>query len=65
MTVFILAAHLYKDLFWEPYKVPKMRLTEVFEIADLLELPDFDFSELKDIAGQFKAEHIGCVPNFV
>lgn len=58
MTVFILAAHLYKDLFWQPYKIPKIRLAELFELADLLKLPDFKFSELDDLAAHFKAGHI-------
>lgn len=58
MTVFLLSAHMYKNMFWEPYRISKIRLSEILEINDLIHLPSFDFSELNDIAEQFQAKHI-------
>ena len=49
MTALLLALHMYKDLFWEPYKTPPVRLYEAFEIVDLISLPSFDFDKFKKI----------------
>lgn len=58
MTIFILCAHTYKDLFWQPYKVPKTRLVELIEICDLVSLPSFNLDTLISISEQMNAIHI-------
>lgn len=58
MTIFLICAHIYKNLFWQPYKTPKMRIIELVEIYELVTLPTFNIDSLLLIANKLHAKHI-------
>lgn len=58
MTAFILALHIYKDCIWQTYRMPKVRIGDLLDIAELLNLPGFPMEELKYLVCKYNAQYI-------
>jgi hypothetical protein len=58
MSTIILCGHIFKDIFWEPYKIPRIRMVELLEICDLIKHKSFHFQEFKKIIETLKLQYI-------
>ena len=58
MSAFILALHIYKDCIWQTYRMPKVRIGDLLDIAELLNLPNFPMEELKYLVCKYNAQYI-------
>jgi len=59
MAIFVLSLHIYKDLQWEPYRSPLVKINELFEIYDLLNNKGFNPSELVNLSEKLNGKY--CV----
>ncbi len=58
MTVFMLAVHMYKDFYWQPYKFPRVRLYDLYAIHNLANHEQFWTDKFQNIVNKFEAWEI-------
>ena len=58
MTVFLLAVHIYKDFYWQPYEFPGILLCDLYAIYNLSQKKQFRIERFKKIVNKFDAWQI-------
>lgn len=58
MSVFLLAVHIYKDFYWQPYELPRILLCDLYAIYNLSQKKQFRIERFKEIVNKFDAWQI-------
>jgi len=57
MIVFISCNHMFRDFFWEPYKLPNIKLCDLMGIREIKSNPDYKHDELEQFVYKYDTQY--------
>lgn len=58
MSILVISAHIYKDFYWEPYALPRIRLFDLYTVNYLAKSSSFSQVKFMDILEKYGAKEI-------